>query len=186
MIGHNANEGLAFMLREALGQKKKGRYSSTFLPAVPRDLMHKIGNDIYPPPGAKTPYKTEEERVALFASELLFTCNTRFLSTAWGNETYNYRFQVMPAMHGMDLMYTFQSSPSEYVISATAKMMQRYFVRFAHLGSPNAGFKKMEKWPQYGSDAQLLTFGSNGAGLDVDYNANPRCEYWQKAEYRNK
>ncbi|KAM4054945.1 carboxylesterase family protein [Hirsutella rhossiliensis] len=128
-------------------------------------------------------YKTEHERGVLFMSELSFTCNTRYLSTAWGNKTWNYRFQVPPGAHGQDLSYTFYSGPNNRTDGKLAEDMQRYFANFARSGNPNVG-GTLPDWPVYGESARLATFGPEGIGTDVDKTRNERCAYWQTGKYR--
>ncbi|PHH72482.1 hypothetical protein CDD80_4506 [Ophiocordyceps camponoti-rufipedis] len=185
LIGHTSHEWLALSLPEgnstaAMETKLKG-----LLPGLGARTRNLIFDELYPPPGPKTlyEYRNQEERSLLLRSELFINCNTRQLSTAFVNKTFNYRFQVPPGSHGKDVAYTFFNGEAKGIIGSLALDMQRYFLNFAEFGNPN-GRGSVPKWPVYGEDATLATFGTEGVGFDMDETRNRRCEYWQTGKFR--
>ncbi|KJZ73668.1 hypothetical protein HIM_07001 [Hirsutella minnesotensis 3608] len=184
MLGHNSHEGLAYILPADKSAAKVQAKLRTLLPGIPKRNMEYIWSELYPPPSDKGVYKTENERGVLLTSEVFFTCNTRYLGTAFGNATWNYRFQVSPGTHGQDVPYTFYPAKSGKIDAKLAKDMQLYFTNFAQFGDPNSG-GSVPKWSKYGENAQLTTFGADGVGKDTDDTKNKRCAYWQTGKYRS-
>lgn len=183
MLGHNLNE-VALWVDPTIDTDEQARaVMKQALPGVDADIVDYITNDLYPCPSESTPWKTEYERACALVSEQAFTCNTRYLATAFGNETFNYRFQVPPGAHAQDVPWTFYNGNTTNLNPTMTKMMQVYFTNFAKHGNPNMEHV-LREWPVYGDDAQMQTFGLDFIQTTVDDTANKRCEYWQKAEYR--
>lgn len=182
LLGHSTNEGSRF-IQPVVGMPQKivSTLDNVF-PGIPQQNADYIWNTLYPPPSNETSYKTDYERLNLLYSELIFTCNTRYLATAFGNATWSYRFQVAPATHGQDGLYTFYNGQAQ-VEGKLAQQMQQYYTSFAQFGNPNRN--SLPKWPQYGEASELATFGSDGVGTAVDETRNARCAYWQTGWYRS-
>ena len=120
---------------------------------------------------------------------MMIACNSRYISTALGNKTYNYLFSVPPGHHRQDIPYTFfdaNGTANDPVQNATlAADMQRYITAFAATGDPNA-FQKttgLPTFPVYGSEAMALNFNLTEINTVVDPTKNPRCDWWQKGLY---
>ena len=100
-----------------------------------------ITETLYPPvfDGSQAQNYTDQiARAAALSSELVFTCNTRYLNKAYGNNTYAYYFTVPPALHGQDVAYSFYNGPSESVVSdEIAIALQEYITHWAATGNPN-------------------------------------------------
>ena len=132
-----------------------------------------ITHTIYPPLGTPTvPYTTEVERAALFAGEVIITCNTYLLGLAYQNRTYNYLFDVPPAIHGDDLDYTFgpDSSTTDEGIRI---LLQDYVTTFAETGSPNrAGLPSFD---MYGNGTRVLDLSPGSVSMRLDPAASVRC-----------
>lgn len=103
-----------------------------------------------------------ESDILSFASESSFACNTRYLAFAYGNATLNYRFQVPPGFHGMDLPFTFYRDGAKVLSADLAKAMQLYFTTFVKSGGDDLGSISLIAWPEYGHKGQMLTFGLDG------------------------
>lgn len=183
MLGHNSNEGFIFLEPVMQMPDKIFGAISTFFPGIPSQRLNFIWNVLYPPPSNETAYKTDFERGSLLMAESTFTCNTRYLASAFRNETYNYRFQVPPGIHSLDLAYTFYNGQGDQARDKLARDMQLYFTGFAQSGSPVRA--SLPTWPRYGERAHLTTFGLEGIGGAPDDANNERCAYWQTGQYRS-
>ena len=183
MIGHNSNEAGNFMSRNINSEKELVTLLWDVLSKFHASSVEHILGVLYPPPGPSTPYSTHGERAALLVSESSFACNTHFLAAASGNSTLNYRFQVAPSVHGLDLPFTFFHGGKQ-VPKELAQVMQLYFTNFAKYGSVNFGqVEGLSDWPEYGDESRVRTFGIEGVGTTNDATKNARCDFWQGVEY---
>ncbi|KAL9600988.1 MAG: hypothetical protein Q9219_002810 [cf. Caloplaca sp. 3 TL-2023] len=156
MLGHNADEGLAFTSPFINNSTAYDNFLRSSLPDISPDVASYIENELYPPPSESTPYKDEVGRASLSTSESSFVCNTLYLDRAFGNETYAYQFSVPPALHGQDVVYTFFNGPNSVVGSgppvtsdATALALQQYITSFAETGVPGGpGIPRFPLWHQ--------------------------------------
>jgi carboxylesterase type B len=188
MVGHNANEGLLFTplyipSEDALDAQIQAAFSN-----APPSSINYITQTLYPPVfDGSLGYTNNVERGSLIISEGVFTCNTNYLSRAYGNQTYSYLFAIPPAIHGQDIPYTYydggarSSSPTGVQNVTVARALQEFITSFAETGVPDA--EGVKQFNMYGSDANVLELNVTGV-MDVrDSNANARCAWWQKALY---
>lgn len=188
MVGHNANEGALFtpffIPNEAA---LEDQISSAFANA-PKSSLDYVTKTLYPPVfDGSLPYTNNFERGSLIVSEGVFTCNTNYLSRAYGNKTYSYLFAVPPAIHGQDIPYTYfeggaGSTGLQGVANTTiAIALQEFITSFAENGVPDA--TGVKQFNMYGPDASVLELNVTGIEDVRDSNANARCAWWQKALY---
>ncbi|PHH69520.1 hypothetical protein CDD82_7704 [Ophiocordyceps australis] len=183
MLGYNLNEGDFFVPAEVVSAEEVKSFLQNAIPGIPSDQLDYITGTLYPHAPQHGLYQTERERAAHIISEVYFTCNTRFMGTAYGNQTYNYRFQVGEAEHGQDVVYTFYTGLDYSAPAQLAKKMQLYLTKFAQFGSPNHA-SSLPEWPVYGKGANIVTFGGQqDVGVDVDAAKNHRCAYWQSRKW---
>ena len=126
-------------------------------------------------------YTNQIARSDAITSELVFTCNTFYLDKAYGNNTYSYFFSVPPAIHGMDIAYTYFNGDSSSAIPAIATLLQEYLTDFAEFGTPNRG--GVPFFPLYGPEATVQDLNVTGISQVMDPAANSRCNFWQQARY---
>lgn len=133
-------------------------------------------------------YASNFLRAVQIASDASFSCSTRFLAVAKGNETYNYLFAYPPGYHAEDTSYTFFNGDTSTAVdgypvnAALAYALQDYIVGFAMSGNPNespAGTAL--EFPIYGSNATVLEFAYTGLLTSHDDMDNDRCPWWQLA-----
>jgi carboxylesterase type B len=188
MVGHNADEGLLFTpLYIPSDDALDTQIAAAFANAPASSIKH-ITSTLYPPVfDGSLGYKNNVERGSLIISEGVFTCNTNYLSRAYGNATYSYLFAIPPAIHGQDVPYTYyeggakSSSPTGVQNVTIARALQEFITSFAETGVPDA--KGVKQFNMYGPDANVLELNVTGV-MDVrDSNANARCAWWQKALY---
>ncbi|KAG9380385.1 PnbA Carboxylesterase type B [Pyrenophora tritici-repentis] len=185
MVGHNANEGAlftpAFIPNDTV---LESQLSGSFV-NIPKKFLNYITKTLYPPVFDGTyGYKSQFERGSLIVAEGVFTCNTEYLSRAYGNSTYSYLFSVPPAIHGMDVPYTYfpGGAATEQVANVTvAVALQNFIASFAETGVPDA--KGVKQFNMYGANARVIELGIKGIEEIRDSNANARCAWWQKALY---
>ncbi|PHH60241.1 hypothetical protein CDD81_1941 [Ophiocordyceps australis] len=183
MLSHTTHEGLAYVAPDVVSAPQVKSHLQSVIPGIPSDQLDYITSELYPPAPQQHLYKTEFERAVVMISEVFFTCNTRFMATAYGNQTYNYRFQVPDGSHGQDLRYTFYSGLGNTAQAELAKKMQLYLTSFAQFASPNHA-SWLPEWPVYGEEAAIVTFGGGqDVGIDVDDAKNKRCAYWQSRKW---
>lgn len=182
MLGHNLNEAALFVPSTTETDKEARAVMKQALPGVDSEIVDYVLGELYPCASDATSYKNEYERAATLVSELSFSCNTRYLATAFGNNTFSYRFQVPPGAHSQDIPWTFFNGNTTNLDPTMAQAMQLYFTRFGKLGDPNLE-GVLPEWLVYGDGAELVTFGLDGIATSVDDTMNERCQYWQKAEY---
>ena len=184
IAGHNANEAGAFLSLEINTEAEVDAIVGATLVGANPEAIGYILTDLYPSPNNKTVYRTQHDRLALFISEFSFTCNTNYLARAYDNATWNYRFDIPPAVHAADIPYTFYSGLKNSITNPMiAEIMQRYFVSFVATGVPDSG--NLFSWSQYGANATIAAFEVGGVMQTLDDAANQRCTYWQKATYLN-
>jgi carboxylesterase type B len=183
MIGHNKNEAGMFVSPDLDSEDEMLAGLQHMFASYREESVRYILQELYPPPGdINSLYSTQYERACLIVSEGSFACHTRALATAFGNATFNYRFDVPPAFHMQDLGYTFYDGDDSAVEGDIAEAMQMYMTSFAKSGMPNYSSADTA-WPTYGAEAMLVTFGKDRVGTAEDDAKNARCAYWQSGEY---
>ncbi|RFU25191.1 hypothetical protein B7463_g11146, partial [Scytalidium lignicola] len=190
MVGHNLNEGLLFTSPFINNQSAYETFLSQTFPDASPIILNYISTVMYPEVyDSSYGYTTPTERSALAASEISFTCNTRYLDLAFKNKTYSYYFTVPPGLHGEDVPYTFfngDTSTPNYgvpVNSTVAYALQEFITSFAKTGNPNGKGKKIPLFPMYGNDSEVLDLSLDGLEVQMDTVANSRCDWWQKGLY---
>lgn len=187
---HNSNEGFVFTDPAATNSSALETYMEIYFPAASPSIIDYIRNTLYPPVyDGSQPYTSPFDRLDLLISEMMISCNSRYIATALGNETYNYMFSVPPGHHRGDIPYTFwdaSGATNDPVLNATlAEDMQRYITAFAATGDPNAFQKEtgLPNFPKYGSEATVLNFNLTFIDEVADPTKNGRCDWWQLGLY---
>ncbi|ATZ47555.1 hypothetical protein BCIN_02g08230 [Botrytis cinerea B05.10] len=189
MTAHNSDEGAFFASPLFSTEADIANNVKTTLPTISNSTLAYVTGTLYPPVyNGSYPYTSIVERTSLITAEIAFTCNTRYLNTAFLNETYSYYFTVPPGLHGEDIAYTFfngdtTTSDDGLPVNATiAADLQRYIMNFAMTGNPNG--VGVPFFPEYQSNATTLVLGTTGLGsVQTDTTANNRCAWWQQALY---
>jgi cholinesterase len=184
MTAYNADDGSIFSSPFLQTSSDFQAYLSSFLPSFNSTIISEIAT-LYPPTSNLTGYTTQINRTSLFYSEYIFTCNTRFLSLAFRNQTYGYQFNIAPGVHEQDLSYTLFNGDTSAIdglppVNATvAETLQGYLVNFAIAGTPNG--EGLPQFPVYGEEATMLNIDTVGLGALVKDKAdNERCAWWQQ------
>ncbi|KAH8649248.1 carboxylesterase family protein [Xylariales sp. PMI_506] len=182
---HNSNEGFAFTDPAATNSSTLNTYMRIYFPDASDAVIDYIADDLYPPVyDGSQPYATPFQRLDLLISEMMVSCNSRFLGTGLGNKTYNYQFSVPPGYHMNDIPYTFfDGTLNGAVMNDTlAADMQRYITAFAATGDPNAYQNNtgLPTFPVYGAAAMIMNFNTTIIDTITDPIDNPRCAWWQK------
>ncbi|KAI9867824.1 MAG: hypothetical protein M1813_007646 [Trichoglossum hirsutum] len=194
MVGHNFNEGLAFTEPTVTDDAKLAAYLKLQFPSAQPSVLQFIQNTLYPPVfDGSFGYTNPTGRLDVAISEFSFTCNANYFDRALNNKTFAYMFSVPPALHGLDVPYTFYSDngrSTDGVVNATlAFALQKYITDFVKTGDPNG--PGLPHFPLYGSESTVLNLNiTETATLNAttisearDPVSNERCEWWQKALY---
>lgn len=189
MTGHNSNEGLLFTSPFVQNETALYAFVRQAMPAATNATITTILSTLYPPDYNGTyGYTSITTRLSTILSEFAFTCNARYLDTAYNNQTYAYYFSVPPGLHGEDVSYTFfngdtTTSDDGLPVNATvARTLQDYLTSFAMTGTPNE--VGVPYFPMYQSNSTLDNVAISGLGALINETANAtRCDYWQKALY---
>jgi carboxylesterase type B len=121
----------------------------------------------------------------------IFNCNTRYLTNAYDNNTYNYRFSLRPGIHAADLFLTFLDVKIDWqgkrrVVNVPyARAWQSYLVSFIKHGNPNVQRREETiRWETAGEDIRIVDLRWEGfKWVEDDQVDAERCAFWQKAEY---
>jgi len=111
---------------------------------------------------------------------MIIACNSSYISTPKGNNTYNYMFSVPPGHHRGDIPYTFwdaNGATNDPVANLTTALdMQRYITASVATGDPNVSQKEtgLITFPKYGSEASVVNFNLTFVDAVVDPMKNSR------------
>ncbi|KAF2641629.1 alpha/beta-hydrolase [Massarina eburnea CBS 473.64] len=189
MVGHNADEGALFTPAYSKSTETLRNHTAASFINIPEQSLDYITDVLYPAVfDGSYGYTTEFGRADLITSESVFTCNTNYLSTAFGNKTYSYLFSVPPAFHSLDVAYTYYTGGAlaanalTGVVNRTVAIaLQDFITSFAINGVPEA--KGIRKFDMYGANAQVLELNATSIEEVTDSNSGPRCKWWQLALY---
>ena len=161
----------------------------------------------YPPivSGTSHNYSTESSRFEALLGDSSFLCNTRYLTDAYANSTWNLIYAIPPGLHGSDIIATFYDANIAFSVLGTeidlplipflgpfAKAYQSYLTSHARTGNPNT-FKKTINipsaihWPQPGGLAgdvlsNVLRAGDTGFKVVEDaMTKRSVCKFWVDA-----
>lgn len=189
IVGHNANEGIAFTSPFVNSDATFAQFIGSNMSPSKATLsnLQYISNTLYPPIfDGSYGYTDQISRASKATAEQIFTCNTFYLNTAFSNNTssYSYLFAVPPAFHGSDVPFTYWPGPSSSIMgdfrTQIAVAMQTYFLNFVHSGRPDRAAAGSEIWERFGVEEEMLVFSVQaGIVLRPDDTVNERCRWWQ-------
>jgi carboxylesterase type B len=182
MSSHVGMEGLAFTSPNVTTQGGYKQVIRQSLPDISKKELQFVENKLYP---AKD-YKNEFERAVAVTTDLGFICNNYYIATAFKNQTYNYEFNVFPAIHGADNAYTWYVPGSNTsggllggIDKKVATTIQGYVTSFLIDGKPVA--KGEPDLPRYGDEGKLVKLtGSAVIVIAKDPANSDACRWWQK------
>ncbi|MCJ1280955.1 hypothetical protein MMC26_000273 [Xylographa opegraphella] len=143
-------------------------------------------------------YSSESARVRDFIRDSSFTCNARYIATAYAGKFYNMQYSVTPGWHATDLLPIFWSPDLAFnnlglvvtqllpLFTVLASAYQSYLTSFARAGDPNThrAVLTTAAWPlvDIGTAdylANVLDVSDTGFALVAD-DQNPRsnCDFW--------
>ena len=203
LMGTNAREGVLFDSPFLTDDADYRNNIRLFFPNISSTDIENAATVLYPNDlSGKYNYTTQPDRAAITTAEACFHCNTRYLASALPNllskNIFKYLFAVPPAIHADDLGYSFYNGNGSTtweglpVVEEVAVMLQSYIINFVTSGSPNPENKPshpqqqqqqhLPHFPPYGTNASVLLLNTTNSGtLQVDAQANERCDWWQKA-----
>ncbi|MCJ1248753.1 hypothetical protein MMC30_005972 [Trapelia coarctata] len=204
LISHVSDESTVFVDGHIATDDEFNAFVKELMPAYCESSgLNTLLEAFYPgtsTPG--TPYPTESDRVRAFVRDSSFTCNTRYLATAYPS-SYMLQYAVTPGWHATDLIPTFWSTSLagnalgaaitllNPLFSVFAHAYQSYLTSFARAGDPNAhrDWLSSVEWPvvdlSTGEEmANVLQAGDLGfsvLGGDTQ-NKKTACDFWVEWE----
>lgn len=162
-----------------------------YFPRISDASLRVLADELYPAVyDGSQPYTTPFARLNLLISEMMVSCNSRWLTTGLGVErTYGYRFSVPPGFHMDDIPYTFFDGAVNAAVKneTLAEAMQRYLVAFIADGDPSTLFRAQNDSSAaavpvtvYGGSSQVTNFNTSVIDVIQDPNDNARCDWWQQ------
>ena len=142
LAGHNADEGLLFTNPNAVDPATFIPNFQKSIPSITPESLVYLNDTLYP----TTAFKDQITRQAQAASDVAFLCNVYALA-AHTQDSYVYEFSIFPALHGLDVPYTFYdeygSSPSSIFSSlqppsSPASRIKRHLLKDRRSGSLQA------------------------------------------------
>jgi len=124
-------------------------------------------------------------------TEWIFNCNTRYISQAYDNNTYNYRYSIRPSIHAADVFLTFMDLKFDWrgkrqmMRLPYAQAWQSYLIGFIKYGDPNV-LRRAEtiEWGVTGEEMRIVDLRWEGFQWSVDDQVDAeRCGFWQRGEY---
>jgi carboxylesterase type B len=187
LVGHNTNESPAFVPPYVKTDEDLADFLQRMFPGISPEPLEFIIKDLYPLENYPEPI----DRLLDLMDDVFFDCQTNYLARAYNNQTWNYRFEIPPALHGDDVAYTYYDGHTADGINVPiAKTMQGYITNFVKHGNPNG--PGLPFFPQQGGNATLIglniTTSIDGVVMPdvqvkVDSTVNPKCVWWQKSLY---
>lgn len=184
IAAHNINEAGHYTPPTATSSDNFTTYMKLYFPAISAENLEYLTTELFPPVyDGSQPYTTPFGRLDIAISDFTFTCSTRWLATAYQDQSHNYVFSVSPGNHTQDVPYTFFNGPIATVKNNTlAVVMQRYLTMFVENGSPNR--LGLDHWVEFGSSGKVMNFNQTFTDTRVDTETvNSRCDWWQQALY---
>jgi carboxylesterase type B len=184
IVGHTANETLSYLPEGIEEVMDLETAIGSLIGPLSEETTNYVLQELYPPPDQTNLYNSAYGRILYLSTDLGFACYARQVSAAYGNETWNYQFDVKPASHSQDLLYHFYGnadSEEAGVDVEAALALQTYWTQLVLKGTVATDHSERPDWKFYGDDKTVLRFVKGGAILAKDDpGAAERCLFWQK------
>lgn len=182
LASYSENDGVNFAPADVVTDLDFHDYLQRVEPAIQRSVEDHIVDHLYPRIyDSSRAYTTPFDRIARFARDFAFACNTHYLSKAL--DSYLYKWAVYPALHGSDfpsLQYTGPKNESSPSAPLWHRELQEYFINFILTGDPNG--EDLPTWPS-GQNSTINVFNTSVISVQWDGVTDEACEYFQKALY---
>ncbi|OAA37066.1 carboxylesterase family protein [Beauveria brongniartii RCEF 3172] len=155
-VGSNTNDGLYFGDFAVTSDDEFRAWLAQVYSSIRPEDVETLTTSLYPPVfDGSQGYIDQAGRTGRFAQDFLFQCNGLTLAWAKMNQTFTYEFAVSPALHALDIAYTFYNDdPSTVLAPQAAKTLQQYITSFAIDGTPSS--PGSPSIPFYGPSGQIL------------------------------
>ncbi|RFU35110.1 hypothetical protein B7463_g1248, partial [Scytalidium lignicola] len=205
MISHVSDESGVFVDGHISTDTEFSTFVNTIFPNYTKIAgINTLIEETYPPVSTNHTYSTESARMEAFIRDSSFTCNTRYLTEAYGDsKCWNMQYSVSPGWHGTDLVPTFYSfalSVDSFLeglaftlvplFLGITKAYQSYITSYITTGNPNTkrailNIPSAISWPHPNSSGNLmsgvLNVGNLGFSTVSDtQNQNVSCEFWRQ------
>ena len=187
LAGHNTREGAYFTIPTIDTDDDLGAWLKTLFHTITNDTLADLYANVYPAKyDGSLPYTNGLDRAILVSAEYIFHSNKNFLAQAYRDKYYSYMFQVEPALHGADVLYTFYDGAdgrnTTPLADNVALTLQSYIANFVTTGDPN-GNGNVPFFPAHGNNGSMNGLNVTGVTISTDPTDNNRTRWWGKALY---
>lgn len=168
LFGSNTNDGLYFGDFAVSNNDEFLAWLRQVYSSIKEADLEMIATELYPPTfDGSQGYVDQAGRTGRFAQDYLFQCNGLALAWAKDNSTFNYQFAVSPALHALDIAYTFfNDDPASVASVSAATALQEYITSFAVTGQPVS--EGNPDAPTYGSEREILVVNATDVYTGFD------------------
>ncbi|KAL8953342.1 MAG: hypothetical protein Q9222_000804 [Ikaeria aurantiellina] len=202
MIANNGDEGLLFAPPHIQSDTAFRSYVNGVFPAMSTESLDEVLT-MYPVGGSWTRRRNFVDRTKQALADARVNCNTRYLTKAYDGSTLKYVFNMFPAIHGLDTLFTYYAPPVKKYPARDEKgqinalELQSWIASFVTLGSAVGRDGESHPFDNLQGDGTILEL-SGKLGLkgftkavwkDVDITEVPdvwvseRCNFWENAPY---
>ncbi|KAI9814164.1 MAG: hypothetical protein M1832_005975 [Thelocarpon impressellum] len=202
IISHAADESELFVDGTIVSDEQFTKYLGVVFPNFTQAAgLNDVIEKTYPPPGPGKKYRSQQERVKALVRDVSFTCNTRYVATAYSDRAYNMQYSVTPGWHATDLLPTFYNTnvnveilgqdvafPLIPIFGGFSAAYQSYLTSHARTGDPNSNRLRFNlpptiRWPKADVSGEkvknVLQAGNLGFNLiDDEQTLRQTCDFW--------
>lgn len=203
MISHVADESILFVDGHIQTDAEFNAFIDVTFPAYTKEAgINAILEEFYPPVSTNDTYATETDRLLAFVRDSSFTCNTRYLTEAFGDaNVWNMQYSVTPGWHATDLIPTFYNPFIDLdsfiedlafsvvpLLAGISVAYQSYFTSYIKTGDPNTDRLILDipttiQWNHPDSSGEeitgVLNVGDVGfSSVTDDQNEKTACDFW--------
>ncbi|KAH8826247.1 acetylcholinesterase precursor [Flagelloscypha sp. PMI_526] len=186
LVGHNAQEGLYFTNPNSTDDASFRLWMKGVFPAASEGNLDDLIAHYPSTFDGSLPYASQIFRGAQAIGDSTFNAHAWKIASLKGHQaSYAYLYDIPPALHILDLFYTFYTpeAPTARLVSnvTTARTMQKGIATFIHHGIPDFGLGKMDV---YGTEGKIVNISANAVARGIDPALNVRNKWWYSTGYQ--
>ncbi|KAH8826258.1 acetylcholinesterase precursor [Flagelloscypha sp. PMI_526] len=185
LVGHNAQEGLIFTNPNSTDDLSFRLWMKGVFPGASESNLDDLIAHYPSTFDGSLPYTSQIFRGAQAIGDSTISAHAWKVASLEGHRaSYAYLYNIPPAIHILDLFYTFYipEAPTARLVSnvTTARTMQKGIVSFLQHGVPDYGLGKLEV---YGTEGNIVNISANSLVRGIDPALNRRNKWWYSTGY---